>query len=137
LKFLLSSVVFGSELGVTLALENAPQFGVGNIMTLHWVFTQYPFIRLTYDTANWLAAGESPLTALETLRPYVAYVHLKDAVKDNQSWQFTYPGAGEVPFKEILAKLAQTGYDEYSAFEFLGGANPRSALEKAIRFMKN
>lgn len=125
-----------SELGVVLALENPTQIGAGSIMTLNWIFTQYPFIKLTYDTANWLTAGEKPLTAVEALKTHIQYIHLKDVKKEGQTWQFTYPGDGEVPFKEILGKIAQTGYDGYYAFEFSGGQTPRSNLEKAINFIR-
>jgi L-ribulose-5-phosphate 3-epimerase len=123
------------DMGVVLALENPPKLGAGNIMTLNWVFTQYPFIKLTYDTANWCVAGESPVVALDTLLSEIRYVHLKDAYKDGQAWQFTYPGGGEVPFKEIMAKLVKGGYEGVCALEFPGGNKPRESLEKAIRIL--
>lgn len=124
------------DLGITLALENPPQLGAGSIMTLNWIFTQFPFLKLTYDTANWLPAGENPLTALDAHINHIHYVHLKDVYKEDQIWQFAGPGQGEVPFTEIMAKLAQVNYDGYYAFEFNGGQHPRANLEKAIKYIR-
>lgn len=125
-----------AEIGVVMALENPTQIGAGSIMTLNWIFTQYPFIKLTFDTANWLTAGEKPLTALEALAEHIVYIHLKDVKKEGQTWQFTYPGDGEVPFKEILSKLTHMNYDGYYAFEFSGGQTPRQGLAKAVGYIK-
>jgi sugar phosphate isomerase/epimerase len=124
------------ELGITLALENPPQLGGGSIMTLNWIFTQFPFLHMTYDTANWLPAGENAVTALDKFSKNIGYVHLKDVYKEDQVWQFCGPGQGQVPFKEILDALARAKYEGYYAFEFNGGPNPRANLEKAIRFIR-
>lgn len=124
------------ELGVTLALENPPELGAGSIRTLNWLVSQFPFIKMTYDTANWLPAGENPLNALQTYLKNICYVHLKDVRKAGGVWQFCGPGQGEVPFTEILAQLTQADYDGYYAFEFNGGVTPKENLAKAVDFIR-
>lgn len=37
-------------------------------------------VRMTFDTGNWLYAGEEPVRAARALAPYVAYIHCKHVV---------------------------------------------------------
>lgn len=124
------------ELGITLALENPPQPEAGSIMTLNRIFTQFPFIKMTFDTANWLPAGEDPVAALDVHLNRVHYVHLKDVAKEGDGWQFCGPGEGVVPFGKIFDKLAKANYTGYFALEFNGGQDPRTSLEKALKYVR-
>lgn len=124
------------ELGITLALENPPQTEAGSIMVLNRVFIQFPFIKMTFDTGNWQPAGEDPLAALDVHMKRVAYVHLKDVVKEGDTWRFCAPGSGTVPFKKIIAKLTKANYAGYFALEFNGGADPAANLTAALQYVR-
>lgn len=124
------------ELGITLALENPPQTEAGSIMALNRVFIQFPFIKMTFDTGNWQPAGEDPLVALDVHLKRIAYVHLKDVVKEGDTWRFCAPGSGAVPFEKIMAKLTKANYAGYFALEFNGGEEPAASLESALKYIR-
>lgn len=43
-----------------------------------------PEIRAVFDPANFIQAGENTLEAMELLKPYVNYMHIKDALKGGE-----------------------------------------------------
>jgi sugar phosphate isomerase/epimerase len=47
------------------------------------------------------------------VRPHVAHIHVKDAVRrpsEKFPWTYVAPGAGEFPFAVLLAALARDGF---------------------------
>ena len=82
-----------------------------------------------FDFANFVQCGQDTLEAYEILKKYVAYIHVKDALKKDGSVMPAGYGDGNV--KVILGKLFDCGFDGFLSlephlFNFAGFA----ALEK-------
>lgn len=82
-----------------------------------------------FDFANFVQCGQDTLEAYEILKKYVAYIHVKDALKKDGSVMPAGYGDGNV--KVILGKLVDCGFDGFLSlephlFNFAGFA----ALEK-------
>ena len=71
--------------------------------------------RAVFDFANFVQVGQDTLEAWEKLRPYVAYIHIKDAL--SPSGQVTPAGWGDGHLKEILRDLRDGGYAGYLSLE--------------------
>jgi sugar phosphate isomerase/epimerase len=71
--------------------------------------------RAAFDPANFIQAGEVPYPdAYEALRPWLTYIHVKDA-----RWDGTVTAAGEgfARWPELLSRLRQDGYDGFFSLE--------------------
>lgn len=64
--------------------------------------------KCTFDFANFVQCGQDTMEAYEMLRPYIAYVHVKDARKDTGT--VTPAGEGDGRVAEILRRLDGDGY---------------------------
>ena len=68
-----------------------------------------------FDFANFVQCGQDTLEAYERMKPYIAYIHIKDA--RNGSGQVTPAGWGDGNVKEILGKLKESGYAGFLSLE--------------------
>lgn len=85
--------------------------------------------KAVFDFANFVQCGQDTLEAYELLRPYIAYIHVKDAMKDDG--RVTPAGWGDGHVKEILASLKAEGYGGYLSLEpHLTEFSGFAALEK-------
>ncbi len=74
-----------------------------------------PHFQAILDPANFIQCGQTPYPdAYEALRPWLSYVHVKDAL----------PGGGVVPagegvahWPELLQRLREDGYDGFFSLE--------------------
>ena len=64
--------------------------------------------RCTFDFANFVQCGQDVLAAYEMLKPYITYVHVKDAVME--TGEVTPAGEGDGQVAEILRRLDGEGY---------------------------
>ncbi len=92
-----------------------------------------PALRMAFDPANFVQVGVRPhAEAWPLLRPYVAHVHIKDAVAVDRSGFPPYPervpgerlmdsvrmpGSGEGELRAVLRDLAADGYAGFLAVE--------------------
>jgi sugar phosphate isomerase/epimerase len=67
-----------------------------------------PAVGAVWDIANAWSVGESPETGIAILGTRIQYVQVKDGRGQDESWQLTEIGAGEVPLAEALVLLART-----------------------------
>lgn len=73
-------------------------------------------LRLIWDAANYVQCGVTPFTeGYEKLRPYLAYVHVKDALAADGS--VTPAGAGDGQLPETLRALKADGFDGFFSME--------------------
>ncbi len=85
-----------------------------------------PNLRCVFDPANFVQCGQAVYPeAYQKLRPYIAYMHIKDARADGTVVPAGY-GEGGVP--EIIQNLADSGYRGFLSLEphlgsFTGLAN--------------
>lgn len=73
--------------------------------------------------------GESPKTTANALRQYIMHVHLKDsALKAGKSLPCLL-GDGDLPVRQVIESLRQTGYDRWICLETEKRWHPQAAPE--------
>lgn len=68
-----------------------------------------------FDFANFVQADENTLEAYKLLKPYISYIHVKDALQNDGSVVPTGMGDGNVAV--ILKDLYNNGFDGYLSLE--------------------
>lgn len=71
--------------------------------------------KATFDFANFIECKQNTLEAYSQLEPYIAYVHIKDAVRSTGAIVTAGNGDGEIP--AILSKLDAKGYHGFLSLE--------------------
>lgn len=71
--------------------------------------------KAVFDFANFVQAGQDTLEAYEQLKPYIAYIHVKDALFKDGS--VVPAGEGDGNVEEILGRLKADGYSGYLSIE--------------------
>ena len=85
--------------------------------------------KAVFDFANFVQAGQDTLEAYELLKPYIAYIHVKDALLRDGS--VVPAGYGDGNVKEILRQLKAHDYSGYLSLEpHLSEFTGFSSLEK-------
>ena len=85
--------------------------------------------KAVFDFANFVQAGQDTLEAYELLKPYISYIHVKDALFKDGS--VVPAGYGDGNVKEILRQLKTDGYRGYLSLEpHLSEFTGFSSLEK-------
>ena len=100
-----------------------------------------PFFRLTFDTGNFVMAGEDPAANLRELVPFVAHVHLKDVahrvgvviekVAGGSRYTEVAIGTGIIDFQPIFEELKMRGYAGSLSIE-CAGPGDRAAKERMV-----
>lgn len=84
--------------------------------------------KAVFDFANFVQCRQDTLEAYELLKPYIAYVHIKDARRE--SGEVVPAGMGDGHLAEILGKLKSDGYQGFLSLEpHLSDFTGFSALE--------
>jgi sugar phosphate isomerase/epimerase len=98
--------------GVTLVHENCDGWGgEGPDNTLAMLEeVGSPALKLVWDTGNPVAHGQDPWEYYAAVRDHVAYVHVKDGVREDGAMRYTYPGEGDGRVRDVLADLIERGY---------------------------
>lgn len=126
-------VAHAARRGVTISLEN--EFDAFGWDPEHGDVTRRPealqrlagrfdrgSLQLTFDAANFLCAGASPIEAVDLLKDSVGYVHVKDVVRlvgeeapvdgwleftdGDARFATTWLGAGDVPWDDLFEELS-------------------------------
>ena len=71
--------------------------------------------KAVFDFANFVQCGQETLEAYEMLKPYIAYVHIKDA--RFEGGRVTPAGWGDGQVKAILRNIKDSGYQGYLSLE--------------------
>lgn len=71
--------------------------------------------KCVFDFANFVQCGQDTLEAYEMLKPYTAYIHVKDAMAE--TGEVVLPGDGDGNVREILAMLEAAGYQGFLSLE--------------------
>lgn len=75
-----------------------------------------PQLRMTFDPANFVMCGVRPFSdGYDSIRDYVEYVHVKDALMAEKRIVPAGQGDGEVP--ELLGALKARGFDGFLSLE--------------------
>jgi sugar phosphate isomerase/epimerase len=105
--------------GFVLLLENEKAIVGDTIHRCHSIVSAIdsPHLRFLWDPANFVGVGESEPTerGWPLLGPYVAYVHIKDALLADRSVRAAGEGDGQIP--ELLDRLRNAGYRGFLSLE--------------------
>ena len=88
--------------------------------------------RCTFDFANFVQCGQDTMEAYEMLRPYISYIHVKDAMRE--SGDVVPAGTGDGNVAEILNRLDEKGYAGFLSLEpHLADFAGLKSLEKEVK----
>ncbi len=136
-------------LGVRVTLEDFPNRLAPNdsIAGMQELLMRVPGLGLTFDNGNWVFAGDDPVTAANTLAPYIFNVHLKDWEPCPEPSSLHLPdgtpvrggrhGQGLLDQPAILGALAENGYDGFMAFEYEGPADHQQATREGMKYLRD
>lgn len=75
-----------------------------------------PHFRAAFDFANFVQCGEDTEKCWELLRPYIEYIHIKDAVTDDK--ENVLCGTGEGKIRQLLTRaIRDEGYTGFLTLE--------------------
>ena len=75
-----------------------------------------PSLRVAWDPANFVQVGIKPFDeGYQLLRPFIAYLHVKDAVME--TGEITVAGDGDGQWRETLTSLQDDGFDGFCSLE--------------------
>lgn len=88
-----------------------------------------------FDFANFVQAKDDTLEGYKLLKPYISYIHIKDALWENGA--VVPAGMGDGNVKAILKDLEASGFDGYLSLEphlsdFIGFGNLEGSDKKTL-----
>lgn len=90
--------------------------------------------KAVFDPANFVQAGQDTKEAYQMLKPYIAYMHIKDALSNGD---VVPAGMGEGNLAYILGDLLGNGFDGYISLEpHLGSFEGLADLELDDKMLK-
>ena len=120
---------YAKEHGVVLLHENEKGIYGDSDERCYDLYSELysPHFKAVFDPANFVQCGVDTKTAFEKLRPYIAYMHIKDAREDGE---VVPSGVGIGNMEYILSELKQSGYKGFLSLEpHLGNFQGLSQLE--------
>ena len=105
---------------VDVALETHGDFARAAAAAEIATLANHAKVKLIWDVANSVAAGDTIEVAGRVVKPYLAHIHLRDArpVAGSEHWLPVLAGNGRVSFAETLAAIRGLSYDGYVSFEW-------------------
>ena len=106
--------------GVDVALETHGDFARAEAAAEIVKLANHPKVKLIWDVANSVAAGDTIEHAGRVVQPYLAHIHLRDAkpVTGSEHWLPVLAGNGRVSFAKALAVIRELNYEGYVSFEW-------------------
>jgi sugar phosphate isomerase/epimerase len=134
---LAKAAAFAKENGVTLALENHGGIAAdADDMLKILKAVGNPALKLNFDPANFVHAGEDCVKAFPKLKGEVVYVHLKDVKREaDGKMEYCACGEGIIDWKALLP-LIEAAYDGVSSIEYEEAADPIEGTMRSLKFIK-
>ena len=108
LKALERVAELAASAGMVVAIENEPQYWIDRPAKTVALLEElgHPALRLNWDPANLHWGGQRPdREAIDTLKPYVQNLHIKDYTPDDLNVPWRALGEGIVPWPELLPDI--------------------------------
>ncbi|HWD08375.1 MAG TPA: sugar phosphate isomerase/epimerase [Actinomycetota bacterium] len=106
--------------GITIAVENMFHVWIADrpVRGYRWLSPEEVagFPAVTLDTSHCGVDGNDILTALDTVAPHLAHIHLSDSKADHRD-NHALPGTGMLPLERFLKSLPGAGYEGTVALE--------------------
>lgn len=105
---------------VDVALETHGDFARAEAAVEIMKLADHPKVKLIWDVANSVGAGDTIEEAGWIVQPYLAHIHLRDAkpVAGSEHWLPVLAGHGRVSFTRAVAVIKDLHYDGYVSFEW-------------------
>jgi len=105
---------------VNVGLETHGDFARADYAAEIVRLADHPRVKVIWDVANSVAAGDTIERAARVVEPYLGHVHLRDAkpVSGAEHWLPVLAGAGRVSFADTIAALTDLNYDGFVSFEW-------------------
>lgn len=117
------------ELNVVLLHENCAGWaGAEAGRMLRMLAEAGDSLRLLFDTGNGIEHGYDPCELLGHILPYVAHVHVKDAVGSASGATYVLPGTGSARVADCLRLLRASGYSGALSLEPHLSARPHDGV---------
>ena len=128
-----TAVAEGKKRGLTVCFETTPhdELALSSAEDCGTVLNAVNGLKLVFDTANMLPAGETPLDYYEKLKEHIVHVHLKDVLltrgktlffdecaADGRKMNCCVWGEGEIPVATLYDRMIQDGYTGDFALEY-------------------
>ena len=98
------------RLNLKLAIEVHGEYGTGEDVARIVKGVGSPLVGVNFDTANVVFyGGRAPEDDLKNCLEHVNYVHLKDKVGMNNTWNFPAVGKGDLKLLEVIQSLKDHG----------------------------
>lgn len=121
----LTNLAIGS--GVLLCHENEKGIYGDTAARCLEILEAVPLLRAVFDPANFVQCGQDTVEAWEMLKPYVKYMHIKDARRDGT---IVPAGLGDGNLSYLLAEYRLQGGREVTMEPHLSEFTGLSALER-------
>lgn len=136
---------------IVLAVENHGLLAGKSTMVEHIIqAVNSPFVKMTFDTGNFLLVHESPVDAFNRLKSDIVHVHFKDFREKEEHESFrgfrstegveligVVPGDGMVNLDTIVQGLKDNDYDGWLSIEYEGFEDAKLANEEAVSRLRN
>lgn len=96
---------------LTLGVEVHGEYGTGEAIRRTTKPVNSPRVGVNYDTANVVFYGGKTPAEVETCIDNLVFVHLKDKIGMDNSWNFPAPGKGELDLIGFIQYVTENGYD--------------------------
>ena len=112
-----SFVDYAVQEDVTLLHENEKEIYGDNAKRCLEIMEQFSgeHFKAVFDFANFVQCHQDTKEAYELLKPYIEYIHIKDA--KTESGMVVPAGYGDGHVEEILENLLQNGYEGFLSLE--------------------
>jgi sugar phosphate isomerase/epimerase len=99
--------------GIMLAHENCNGWaGESPENTLYMVEKiNSPALKVIFDTGNTVSHGQDSYEFYDKVKEHVVHIHVKDALKDGDTYRHCFPGEGLGQVPEVIADLKKSGYE--------------------------
>ncbi len=89
------------------------------------------------DVAHAFGVGETPVSYLKKLSPYLIHIHLDDVNAQDFPHRHLIPGEGDIDYPSFFTALSEVGYQGWLSVELNRHTeNPDQAAELAYKFLQ-
>lgn len=127
--------------GIKIAIHchGGYMFGGSLDVIEHLVSLGKPYIGVNIDTAWCMQAAGKPVEWVKKLGSSVYGIHYKDFVFDRAGkWSETVVGEGNLPLKELVQTLEDTGFSGFSVIEYEADpSDPAPAIKRCVEKIRS
>lgn len=136
---------YAHEKGLTPTIEDFDDFHspISTSARMLEFISEVPYLKVTFDTGNFMYSAESENYAFEQLKPYIVHVHCKDrsmtpdercdmkCAVDGTEMYACPVGDGCVALSHIVGELAKSGYDGIYTIEHFGAYDQLGFIKRS------